>query len=68
MKITKLRLENFRGFSGVHEFELPDENITAIVGVNGAGKTSVLDACAIVLHEMLKEKIYEFIEWVLHCR
>ena len=60
MKITKLRLENFRGFSGVHEFELPDENITAIVGVNGAGKTSVLDACAIVLHEMLKEKIYEF--------
>ncbi|MGB1205024.1 MAG: AAA family ATPase [Chitinophagales bacterium] len=73
MKITKLRLENFRGFAGVHEFELPDGNITAIIGVNGAGKTSVLDAMAIVLYKMLKygmgnvtEKKEKSIEFLLN--
>jgi len=44
MKIKKVRLENFRGFEGVHEFELHSDHINVIIGANGAGKTSILDA------------------------
>jgi len=44
MVIKKIRLENFRGFEGVHEFELHSDHINVIIGANGAGKTSVLDA------------------------
>jgi len=49
MRITKLHIENFRGFRGTHEIEFSDSNIHAIVGVNGAGKTSVLEALEIVI-------------------
>ena len=52
MRITKLHIENFRGFRGKHEIEFSDSNIHAVVGVNGAGKTSVLDALAIVLYDI----------------
>lgn len=44
-----LTLENYRGFVGKHEIEFPDSNIVAIIGVNGAGKTTVLDALALAL-------------------
>ncbi len=47
MKIEKIQLRNFRG---AMEFELPiDPQLTIIVGVNGSGKTTVLDAVAILL-------------------
>jgi len=52
MRITKLHIENFRGFRGTHEIEFSDSNIHAIVGVNGVGKTSVLDAIGIILKEV----------------
>lgn len=45
MRIDHLRLENFRGFSR-REFRFhPEFNL--VVGENGAGKTSVLDALAV---------------------
>jgi len=45
MKIKKLKLENFRAFKSFEcDFE-PDLNV--LVGLNGQGKTSVLDAIAI---------------------
>jgi len=43
MKIQKLTLEGFRGFKDKTEFEL-HPNVNVFVGVNGSGKTSVLDA------------------------
>jgi len=43
MKIQKLTLEGFRGFREKTEFEL-HPNVNVFVGVNGSGKTSVLDA------------------------
>lgn len=46
MKITRLSLRDFRGFSSL-DLELSPE-VTALVGVNGAGKTSVLDAIALL--------------------
>lgn len=47
MRLHKLSLTNFRGFASL---ELPlDPELTVLVGVNGAGKTSILDAIAKML-------------------
>lgn len=54
MVIKKIRLENFRGFEGVHEFELHSDHINVIIGANGAGKSSVLDAISYIFNEIYK--------------
>jgi len=47
MKINHMIIRNFRG---IGELELPlDHQLTVLVGVNGSGKSSVLDALAILL-------------------
>ena len=43
MRIEKLTLKNFRGFEGEHEVHFHPSLPTIFVGVNGSGKTSVLD-------------------------
>jgi predicted ATP-binding protein involved in virulence len=51
--IDNLRLRNFRGFD---EFELDfHPNLTVLVGVNGTGKTAILDSMAIMLSTILRE-------------
>ncbi len=50
MKIKQLELENFRGFAGKHVIKFHAEKPTVIVGVNGSGKTSVLDAVFRLIH------------------
>lgn len=47
MKIEKLRIKNFRCYENI-ELELKD-NYTVLVGINGAGKTTILDAISIAL-------------------
>jgi predicted ATP-binding protein involved in virulence len=47
MKITHLAVRDFRGFTSFTLDFSPD--VTALVGVNGAGKTSLLDALALLL-------------------
>lgn len=47
MRIRELKIENFRGFESL-TLELHPQ-CTLLVGANGAGKTSVLDALAVVL-------------------
>jgi len=47
MIIEKLELKNFRGIEGL-ELDF-DEKVNVIFGVNGAGKSSVLDSIAIML-------------------
>ena len=48
--LHKICLENFRGFEDtVIEF---DPKLTVIAGINGAGKTSLLEAIAIGLHRV----------------
>ena len=47
MKIQKLIVQNFRG---IEELHLPlDPNLTVIAAVNGGGKTTVVDALAMLL-------------------
>lgn len=47
MRIDQLDLANFRGFEALHLDLHPEFNV--IVGINGAGKSSVLDALAVAL-------------------
>lgn len=51
MFIKKLELIFFRGFERITVDLNPDLNI--FVGVNGAGKTSVLDACSMVMNHII---------------
>lgn len=47
MKITDIDIEYFRGLSNL-KLHNPDEHVNLFVGINGAGKSSVLDAMAYV--------------------
>ena len=49
MKITKLILENFRGFYGKHEISL--DNFNVFIGKNDQGKSSILEAIDIFIYE-----------------
>lgn len=53
MKFKYLKLQNFRTFKKL-ELEL-DPNLNVIVGVNGAGKTTILDACAIFMSHIISQ-------------
>ena len=56
MKIKRLTLSNFRGFKSLDvDF---DENLTVLVGLNGQGKSTVLDAIAIGFGQFLSPLQY----------
>lgn len=51
MKVNKLTLTNFRGIENLTiQFE---PNMNALIGINGSGKSSVLDALAIALSNVI---------------
>lgn len=56
MRIKRLELENFRGFKKA-AVDFPKGNVAVFFGWNGAGKTAVLDAVAIILSEIADRKI-----------
>ena len=51
MKLSKVDITYFRCFESLAIDLRPDVNV--IVGANGAGKTSILDAIAIALYEVI---------------
>jgi predicted ATP-binding protein involved in virulence len=48
MRIENLHIQNFRGFEDI-SFNFPHSNLVVLIGVNGAGKSSILDCIAIML-------------------
>jgi predicted ATP-binding protein involved in virulence len=54
MKIKELRLINFRGFQDI-DIKFPSSNLAVFIGINGAGKSSILDAVAIFLSRFISK-------------
>ena len=52
MKIRELYLRNFRGFKDL-KITFPNSNLAVFIGINGVGKSSVLDAIAILLSQFV---------------
>ncbi len=48
MRIQELHLQNFRGFKDL-KITFPESNVAVFIGVNGVGKSSILDAISILL-------------------
>lgn len=53
MRIQQLKLENFRGFEEL-KIDFPEKGSAVFIGVNGAGKSSVLEAIGIVLKTLFR--------------
>jgi energy-coupling factor transporter ATP-binding protein EcfA2 len=51
MKLEKLILKNFRGYQGEHSIDI--NSLTALVGRNDVGKTTILDALGIFFEHKL---------------
>jgi predicted ATP-binding protein involved in virulence len=52
MRITNLTLSNYRAFSKPIRFEF-SKNLTVIAGVNGRGKTTIIEGLALLLSRLL---------------
>ena len=55
MKLTRVEIENFRCFERLTLSLEPD--VTAVIGVNAAGKTALLDAVALALRPMIADSL-----------
>ncbi len=53
MKVREFTVTNFRGFAGEQQFQLSDR-FTVVAGVNGRGKSSLLDGLALLLSRLLR--------------
>jgi len=47
MKLQKLKIENFRGLNFEHDFS--ENSFIVLTGVNGSGKSTVIDTLSILL-------------------
>ncbi|MDF5726378.1 MAG: AAA family ATPase, partial [Rhizonema sp. PD37] len=52
MYIEKLHIQNFRGLPEII-LNFPRSNLVVFIGINGAGKSSILDCIAIMLAQFV---------------
>ena len=55
MKINWLKIKDFRGFRNCEITFPKSSNVVVFIGVNGAGKSAVLDAISILLNVLVKD-------------
>src|SRR5687767_5871880 len=54
--LASLRLEKLRMFSGANiSFDFP---VSALIGPNGGGKTTILGACGCVYSRLVQQKVF----------
>ncbi len=53
MRIQELKIKNFRGISDLKLAFNPDINTIVLIGINGVGKTSILDCLSILLSKFI---------------
>jgi predicted ATP-binding protein involved in virulence len=60
MKIKHVRIQDFRGIDDL-SLDFGSDNINVIIGVNGVGKSSVIDCLCLLLSEYVKQlrKVFE---------
>jgi predicted ATP-binding protein involved in virulence len=56
-RIKKLSLEGFRSFKK-SELVFPDSNVLLLIGNNGKGKSSILDAIGILLNDFIEQNLF----------
>lgn len=61
MKLKEIKLQNFRSIKNINIGLHPQ--LTVIVGINGAGKTTILDCCAILLSSVISYIKYSAIKY-----
>jgi len=59
MRVEELHLKNFRCFKEL-DIKFPASNLAVFIGLNGAGKTAILDAIAIGLNDFIEKKKQHF--------
>src|SRR2546425_5901143 len=52
MRVKKMTMRNFRGIEEM-KLDFPEARASVLVGINGAGKSSVLDCMAILLSRLI---------------
>ncbi|MEH2439286.1 AAA family ATPase [Nostoc sp.] len=57
MKVKRLKMQSFRGIGDL-TLEFDETRPTALIGINGVGKSSILDCLAILLSQMIMEIAY----------
>jgi predicted ATP-dependent endonuclease of OLD family len=50
MHVKELKLQNFRGIKDLHLVFNSEHNIVVLVGVNGVGKSSILDCINLLIY------------------
>jgi predicted ATP-binding protein involved in virulence len=59
MKIKHVRIQDFRGIDDLN-LDFGSDNINVLIGVNGVGKSSVIDCLCLLLSEYVKKLREEF--------
>jgi predicted ATP-binding protein involved in virulence len=54
MRVKELKLHNFRGIKNLHLVFNTDKNVVVIVGINGIGKSSILDCINLLVRYHVK--------------